>query len=211
MKITKSKTETYTLIGSHGLWAKINLDCGEQSVNVMISSDYGEYSYFWGSTGYTPKKFLCTIEMDYCMKKLMGGTGNMYDPDFKERQKSVNKLIIEERLVCNISKETAREAWDKAKSIFEYCGNSDDLYFSEFMDAEEFEDIFFDHESIPQDKKLKPQVEMFWNNIWLPFTKELKKEYAEHTCGACKAKYTNEPNTTCKECGFVGVEVVYDG
>ena len=210
MNITKTLTETYTLRGEHGLWAKINLDCGEKSVNVMISSDYGEFNYYWGSTGYIPKKFLCRLDMHYAMKKLMGSTQNMYEPDFPSRIKSVNKQIIEARRESEITKDQARNAWNEAIEIFEYCGNSNDIYYSRFMESDKFNNIFYDWESIPEDDKLKPKVKMFWDNIWLPFTRELRKEYAQHYCKPCGSEYVAKPNSTCNECGFVGVEITFD-
>lgn len=174
--ITKTKTETYTLRGKGSLWAKINLDCGKESVNVMISSDYGEFNYYWGACGTDPKKFLANLNWHYCMKKLMGGTDNLYIPDFNSRLKSFKKLIIESRKEQSITKEYAREAWKEMLSIFDYCGNSNDVYFSKVMDSSEFANIIYDFEAIPEDTRVKPVVNHFWENVWLPFVGELKKE-----------------------------------
>lgn len=176
MSITKTITETYTLRGDRCLWAKINLDCGKKSVNVMISSDYGNYGYFWGSTGLNPKSFLCDIDMHYAMKKLMGGTDKMYEPDFEAREVRIKEMIIENRLEGSISKDEAREAWDKSNEIFEYCQNNNDVYYSEFMRSSEFQNIFYDYESIPECTKLKPKVTQIWNDLWTPFIAELKRE-----------------------------------
>jgi len=179
MNVTKTMTETYTLRGKKCLWAKINLDCGEKSVNVMISSDYGEFNYYWGATGLNPKKFLCDIDMHYAMKKLMGGTHEMYEPDFEARKIRINEMIIEYRFDGSISKEEARNAWDKAKEIFEYCQNSNDKYYEKFYTSDEFKDIFYDCESIPECTKLKPKVTQVWNDLWKPFVEYLKTEVKE--------------------------------
>ena len=77
MTITKKLTETYSLKGTEGLWADINLDIGEESVNVMISSDYGDYGHWWGSTGEEPKKFLIGLNEDYLSAKF-GGLHSMF-------------------------------------------------------------------------------------------------------------------------------------
>jgi len=211
MTIKKTLTETYTLRGEQSLWAKINLDCGENSVNVMISSDYGEFNYYWVSTGYTQKKFLCSINMDYAMKKLMGGTDKMYEPGWDSRKRSVKIAIIEARREKEyLSKFEAREAWDDMLNVMEDYSGSVDIYFEEIMEHNSFQKIFYDFEGIPEDDKLKPRVLHFWNNIWLPFTNELRKEYAYHTCGNCKEEYTAKPNSTCIKCGFIGVKYTHD-
>lgn len=178
--IQKTLTETYSLKGKKCLWAKINLDCGEESVNVMISSDYGEFNHYWGYCGMNPKEFLIKTDMNYTMKKLMGGSDNMYEPDFKERLKSFKKLVIEYRKENNITKEQAREAWIKILSIFDYCQNSNDIYYSECINSEELECILYDSESIPENTKKKNTVIEFWEDIWIPFINFLKEEIIEN-------------------------------
>lgn len=179
--IIKTLTETYSMRGEKCLWAKINLDCGEESVNVMISSDYGEFNHYWGCCGMNPKKFLTDIDMHYTMKKLMGSTDNMYEPDFGARLKSFKKKIIERRRFLDIEKDQARSAWNKVLSIFDYSQNSNDVYFSECMNANELDCILYDLDSIPENTKMKNVVVEFWEDIWVPFTEFLKNEIYENT------------------------------
>lgn len=178
--ITKKNTETYTLRGDKCLWAKINLECGEESVNVMISSDYGEYNYYWGSCGMDPKQFLIKLNWHYCMKKLMQGTDNMYEPDWSERKKSFKELVIALRKEYRVEKELIRKQWDRMIEIFDDCGNSIDLYYTKVINEELFwQDeypLFYDVDSIPEDRKLQPQVMRFWNDLWTPFIMHLKEE-----------------------------------
>jgi len=174
--IQKTLTETYSMRGEKCLWAKINLDCGDESVNVMISSDYGDFSHYWGRCGMNPKKFLTTIDMHYAMKKLMHGTDNLYCPDSNERLKSFKKLIIEKRKYNYITKEEARIAWNRIIRIINRTGDNDEVYFNECFNSEEFENIIYDIESIPMDTKMKNMVIEFWEDIWLPFIEYLKKE-----------------------------------
>lgn len=175
--IIKTMTETYSLRGDKCLWAKINLDCGEESVNVMISSDYGEFSHYWGCCGENPKKFLTNIDMHYTMKKLMGNRDNMYEPDFEARLVSFKKLIIEARKYNDVTKEYARTAWMEMLHIFDYCQNSNDIYFYRCINSYAFEKIFFDWESIPYETKMKKMVIEFWEDIWIPFREFLKNEH----------------------------------
>ncbi|MDO9304597.1 MAG: hypothetical protein Q7T77_04670 [Sulfuricurvum sp.] len=174
--IKKTLTETYSLRGEKCLWAKINLDCGEESVNVMISSDYGEFSHYWGFYGMNPKAFLTTTDMHYTMKKLMSGVDNMYEPDFDARLISFKKMIIEDRKEDRITKGQARSAWEKVLSIFEYCQNSNDVYYSECFNADELECILYDMDAIPECSKMKNSVIEFWEDIWIPFISFLKDE-----------------------------------
>lgn len=179
MSIQKTLTETYSLKGKKCLWAKINLDCGKESVNVMISSDYGEFNHFWGACGKNPKKFLTGLDWHYTMKKLMGGSDNLVEPDFAERLKSYKKAIIEERREDNISKSEAREYWKEMGDIFDYCQNSNDIYFSKVFESKGYKKVFYDFESIPNDTRIKAIVKDFWDDIWTPFTEFLGTEIRE--------------------------------
>lgn len=182
--IQKSMTETYTLKGDHCLWAKINLECINESVNVMISSDFGEFSHYWGCCGTNPKEFLIGLDMHYAMKKLMGSTNNMYEADFPARLNSVKKMIIQDRKVLILGKDTAKCAWDEIVEIIDECGNSEDVYFNLCFHSKYLDDVFQDFGSIPTDTKLKPKVTAFWNEVWLPFVEYLKEEIKEgENCG----------------------------
>lgn len=176
MKIVKSTTETYSIKGDRCLWAKINLDCVGETVNVMISSDYGEFNHYWGSCGCPPKKFLCDIDMHYGMGKLVGGTSKLYEADFSKRIMSFKKVIIEARQLNDITRGQARTAWMEMLHIFDYCQNSNDIYLDRTYNSEVFNDIFFDFYSIPQDDKIKKSIVDFWEDIWIPFTQFLKDE-----------------------------------
>jgi len=176
IEIIKTMTETYSLRGKKCLWAKINLDCGNETVNVMISSDYGEFNHYWGSCGMTPKEFLMQIDMYYGMGKLMGES-SMYEPDFKSRLKSFKEMIIEARKYNDITKDKAREAWQEMLHIFDYCQNSDDIYYDRCYNSDAFEKILFDFDSIPNDTKIKRKVTEFWEDIWIPFIEYLKSEF----------------------------------
>jgi hypothetical protein len=173
IEITKKLTETYTLRGEQSLWAKINLEYGEKSVNVMINSDYGSYAYYWGSTGENPKSFLCNISKHYTMLKFAGE--NIYEADWEKRLERIYKEIEYKLKEKEITKEEAIIAKKEAKKIINY-GTSEDIYFKEMMENEYLEKIFYDFEIIPEDIKIKSTVDMFWENIWIPFINELKKE-----------------------------------
>lgn len=179
MKITKTMTETYTLRGDYGLWAKINLECGKKSVNVMISSDYGSFDYFWHDCGSNPKKFLTTLHWHYTMKKLMNGEHNLYEPDFDTRLINFKKTIIQFRKDKYITINQARDIWDIMIELFKDC-NNDDFYYYKIINEDIFCNLFSDMESIPNDHKLKPVVMDFWNKIWLPFIEYLKTEIPEN-------------------------------
>jgi len=174
IKFKKIYTETYKMSGSSCLWASINLELYEKAVNVMISSDYGNFSYFWGSTGKNPKKFLTKISKDYTMKKFLGE--NMYEIDLEACRKSIKEIIIEERKMLNISKDEAFEAWIELDNIMNNYSMNENQYFTEITRTDIFDKIFYDWEAIPTHRKNKSIVDLFWNDLWIPFTEELKKE-----------------------------------
>lgn len=175
--IDKKETQTYTLRGEYGLWAKINLEYGPTSVNVMISSDYGSYDYWWGATGSNPKAFLTRIDMYYTMKKLMGGYDATQEPDHESTIRSIKKKIIEVRREYqkDLSKDDAREAWNDMIGYVNDYGTGE-IYYKSMIEHDSFEAIFCDTEAIPFETKLKGQAKDFWEKIWTPFTDELKKE-----------------------------------
>ena len=174
-EIVKNTTETYSLRGDKCLWAKINLDINQQSVNVMISSDYGSYNYYWTHCGISPKKFLISLDMHYAMKKLMGGTDNLYQPDWESRSVSLKKIIIEARRDNRLSKDEAKKAWREIVDIM-HDSNDENLYYERIWHHELADKLFYDMEDIPADTKLKSSVTDFWEDIWIPFTKYLKTE-----------------------------------
>lgn len=182
--IKKTTTETYTLRGERCLWAKINLDISGNTVNVMISSDYGSFNYYWCSCGENPKKFLTTISMDYAMGKLMGGYQNMNEPDWESRIKEIKNMVLEYRKERSLNKDKAREIYDYIKNdlnlkMYEFSCD-ENMYFKELTENRIFDDLFYDFDAIPTHTKLKHIVNEFWEDIWIPFTNFLKEEIIEN-------------------------------
>ncbi|RAS62666.1 hypothetical protein DET48_11461 [Vibrio diazotrophicus] len=172
VKVTKSQAELYqvrheTFEG----WGDIHLVCGEQSVSVVIHSDYGTFAKYWSHCGCNPKKFLVDLDFDYCMKNLTDYKHYIKAPE--QYPTEVKGRIIEARRAENLTKEEAREAWcDMLQTEFD----EGDLYFKELIDHHLFNKVFGDYEYLPCAKKIDPCCQELWEMVWLPFVERLKSE-----------------------------------
>lgn len=175
MKITKIKTETYSLSGN-STWGKINLDIKDETVNVMITSDFGDYNYYWGSCGSNPKEFLASIDKQYTLKKLcQNSKENLFIPDYIQRKKQMKLDLINARKEYEINKNDAKEIWDNINFLPNYF-HSEDEYIHELMNNNILDDFYEFYDEVPSDSKINPIVDQFWEKIWVPFTNELKNE-----------------------------------
>ena len=177
MRVTKSQAEFYEVRSGKGslAWGNITLKCGEQSVEVVATSDYGTYSYFWSHCGGDPKEFLCTINFQYAMEKLTNHKLYIPNPDGYENE--IKESIIESRKGGNLTKKQSRTAWDEMLSILEEFSAGDLLFFA-LYDHELFEHVFGDPEYLPSSTIPDPRAVDFFNDIWKPFIDCLREERA---------------------------------
>lgn len=173
---TKKLTETYNFKGENCLWAKVNLDINKESVNVFISSDYGEYSNYWSSCGLEPKKFLSKLNKCYVLSKFLT-RDKLYEPDWCQRLKSCKQEIIRRRREYpeEVSTNTARIAWQELHDLFDSC-QIDEIYWHELTNEYWLSKIFQDWEYIPEETKISHKAELFYSDVWLPFEQILIHE-----------------------------------
>ncbi|WP_265658556.1 hypothetical protein [Francisella philomiragia] len=172
---TKKLTETYTIKGENCLWAKVNLDINKESVNVFISSDYGEYSNYWSSCGLEPKKFLSTLNKSYILKKFLT-RNELNEPDWDQRLKSCKQQIIDDRRDQEVDAQIARAAWDELLDLFDDYNGSEDIYWHTLTNNYYLSKIFHDWEYIPEETKISHKAELFYSDVWLPFEQVLIHE-----------------------------------
>ncbi|WP_084977330.1 hypothetical protein [Plesiomonas shigelloides] len=174
--VSKRKIELYQVRHEFGDgWADISLTFGEKSVNVMVSSDYGSFSHYWGHCGYNPKEFLTDINFDYCMGKFFESK-KLYILDAEACENEIKQSIISLRKDGELTADEAREAWDDLLNP-EYGPQAGrDYYHRELYESKHFERVFVDYESLPEKTKINPLCQEFWNNCWLPFIDVLKAE-----------------------------------
>lgn len=175
-RVIKSQAELYqvrheTFEG----WADIFLICGEQSVSVVIHSDYGKFAKYWSHCGCNPKQFLIELDFDYCMKNLTDYKHRIDAPE-QYPSKVKERIMVARRHDGTLTKEEAREAWG---DMLQTEHNEGDLYFKELIDHHLFNKVFGDYEYLPSAKKIDPCCQELWDNVWLPFVEQLKSELAE--------------------------------
>lgn len=172
---TKKLTETYHFKGENCLWAKANLDINKESVNVFISSDYGEYSNYWSACGMEPKKFLSKLDKCYVLSKFLS-IDKLYEPDWDERLKLCKQTIIDNRRDQEVGAHIARAAWDNLLDLFDDNNGSEDIYWHTLTNDYYLSKIFHDWEYIPEDTKISHKAELFYSDVWLPFEQILIHE-----------------------------------
>jgi len=174
MEVTKRKIDIYTIRGKcedgYSTWGEITLELGEHSAKVMANTENGTYAYNWFHTGNNPVQFLKDLDIYYAMDKLTDY--KMYEPDYKEFSIDTKKIIIEARLQDYITKEEARHTWDDLIPHIDDFQNRDIIH-SQMWNTKHFSKVFGDSDSMPNPTKIKPQCIQFWNNIWVPFVKNL--------------------------------------
>lgn len=171
MEITKSTVEVYKIRNAkNSAWADITIDGHEKSGRLSISSDYGDWAYYWSHCGSSFKDFLCNLDIGYVSGKF--GTDRYFN--FDATIKSWKRQVIDERRAEYLKPSEARELFDEIKEIEEESPGKEGLmhmvwnstHLSSFSDPH-------------IETRIKPTFKIFWNEIWIPFTEELKKESLE--------------------------------
>jgi len=167
MLITKSNIESYKIrYDDKFYWADINIDAGESSGRIQISSDFGDYQYYFGSCGMMFKEFLCKIEMDYLSRKF--GQSDWFDLDA-----TINNLksrIFE--YTDSKDKQIRQELLDELSNLEESSS------IEEFICKMNNSTLILQMEDYNPHvyKTINPVFKNFWTHIWIPFINELKKE-----------------------------------
>jgi len=177
MRVTKSQVELYEVRSGKGSlgWGNITLKCGDQSVEVVATSDYGTFDFYWSHCGGDPKEFLCKLDFQYAMKKLT--SGDLYIPNPDGYENEIKERIIESRKEGRLTKEEAKTAWDEMLLILEeYC--SGDLFYNALYNHQLFYKVFGDYDYLPSSTIPNPRAVDFFNEIWKPFTSYLREEKA---------------------------------
>ena len=86
-------------------WADITIDGSGKQVRVSVSSDYGNWSYYWGACGNNYKSFLIGLDMHY----VAGKTINDNYFDLERTLKGIRSEILEHRREEELTKDEARK------------------------------------------------------------------------------------------------------
>ena len=155
-------------------WADITIEEWKEGGSFKCVSDYGNYSYIWGSIGTeTLRGFLCQLNYDYFMGKTHPSLGEQFS--IRKSITACRENIIEARRDCDITRAQARVMWEYLEQL-EDAGNNENLYFQLITDSDIFDTIYEnDYCSIPSHTEKHPQCAGFWRIIW-PVAVEIWKE-----------------------------------
>jgi len=171
--ITEVPSTTYKVRfkPSHFMWADITLREWEGGGSIQIQSDYGEFARIWNAIGSrTFIEFLCSLDMDYFMKKTRPADYREFSAE--KTEKEIKRYIIQCRRDGYITKEVAREVWDEVEWLELGNSTSETEYYLKIQGggfgAESFVDALYDgdYAAIPHCTEYNPQCTEFWNNIW---------------------------------------------
>ncbi len=167
--ITKTQVECYKIrYEKQDYWADITIDSGDNSGRLSISSDYGNWAYYWGSCGKSFKEFLISLNIHYCAGKF--GCDRYFDSE--ATIKLYKRQILQERRIDCISQEEAREMFNEIKELDD-C--DDESYFIHKMF--ESHKLMRYYDGCPDIVKIiSPSFKRFWDKPWKDFVDQLKKE-----------------------------------
>lgn len=131
---------------------------------LFVFSDYGSYSYWWGSTGIDDfRSFLLDVDDGYLLDKI--SPGEEYDPT--ETAKSIKQAIIRRRREMSLNAADARTEWDLACS----ADFGSELGFADWGRDTNFAD-WYEYAS----RRKSPQAVAFTERVWPLFCAALRAE-----------------------------------
>lgn len=183
MSITKSTATIYKVrnVDDFG-WADITIDSGfsddgygseRNHFRISISSDYGNWAYFWSHPGDNWRKFLCEVSIDYVAGKF--GCDTWFDID-KTVEALKSRIVAdcrENRKVTHAARD-AFEAIDAAASDFYRNRTAFEQQLIESVWVDYWRGYWYDNLSVIE--SISPQFKAFWQGPWQHFISELKKE-----------------------------------
>lgn len=130
---------------------------------VACNTDYGNYSYWWTSTGCADiREFLLKINTGY----LLGKFAPKQEYDGATTEKEIKAYICSERRVRGLTKEEAAEEWERVRgSVDTEVDFADWLHVTKLGDAWEFAQY-----------RTNPQATAFAERVWPRFCDALRKE-----------------------------------
>ena len=182
MSITKKSIDVYKVRSDNNQfsWADISIDQqviedGERARNpfrISISSDYGNWAFYWSHPGSCWRSFLLEISIDYAAGKF--GASEWFDKESTKRR--LQRDIAEERRNGAGNKESARVAWDAVNSVMDECSGQEMIF--EILANSDWTEFWGDCwiDSLNMETGINPQFKMFWNGPFQSFLMKVKEE-----------------------------------
>ena len=184
MNINKKKIDLYELRDPKGdfCWADIAIDSGFSEsgdrlrnwFRISISSDYGNWTYFWSHPGSNWRKFLCKVSVDYVAGKF--GCDRWFNMDKTIEWKK--QEIIEYRKDRCCTKEAAREAWDVVVEASDECYNDSRTLQEYLAHNSNWTDLWGGDywDALDVCTEIDPGFRQFWDTTWQGFIGQLQLE-----------------------------------
>lgn len=176
VKVMKQQVTQYAVRaeGSGG-WARITID--ERVGLVMISSDYGDWSYRWSAPGEEGILwFLTDLEKGYFLNKIGGTRSHVLD---------VNACLAELRKKLIERKDALSE--DEIADVEDALNAeaSDEHEYINLAQSEPIVGLLYEGEyaELPWVKTYEPGLNEFYERLWVPFAAHLKAELEQESHG----------------------------
>lgn len=187
MNITKKKIDLYHLRDPDGRkpWADIAIDSGFAKSNghlrnwfrISISSDYGDWTYFWSHPGACWRKFLAKISMAYAAGKF--GCDRWFDLEATDRWMKYD--IVQRRRQGDCTKQEARDAWEALQAACDDCCDNARTYQEILANDRRWHGIWCGDwaDALTVRFDTDPSFKSFWETTWQDFIGQLQAELAE--------------------------------
>lgn len=174
--VKKTKVEIYSIRDiKNRVWGDIKVESGQKKTSIHVASSYGKFLGTWEESRAGAMELVLGLSFEDTIKSLCGELGDIYIVDLANWKNETKRVILEHRFENYLTKEEAREAYNEM--LFIISSNKDaEIIHEKLMSHNLFDKVFYDKESLPNSKKVKKHLFEFWQNIWTPFIKEIKKE-----------------------------------
>lgn len=161
--IEKTLIQKYKIRGKN-TWADIAIDYAPGKGLIQIASDYGNWSYYWGATGSSFKKFLSQIDIHYTAGKF--GADGYFD---HEATISLFKKYIIDGIY---DAEKRRLMFRELEELKEQ--EQQDMFVHHCFNCRHIMELF---DGCPEVvTTIKPGFKHFWEKLWPVLLEEFKKE-----------------------------------
>ena len=174
--VTAEKVTCYKVRHSSGFyWADITARVGNHSIGLQISSDFGDWQYYWGATGDDVAAFIKRLGIDYVAHKF--GADGQFDVDgtIKNLLEQLKEYFKYEDVKDAKVKDKRRECFEALKELGDIDTSQESLFQHMY-----FTSILGDVlgvECFDVRKRITPQFTGFWQHIWPVFVEAFASDY----------------------------------
>lgn len=179
-EVELTTTETYIVRRKDEVtgrsWWLANIMIVEANGMLTINSDYGTFSYFWGTggraKGNTFKQELIRFNSDYVEDKFSYNDNLGRYFYFDKTVAAIKRDLFEMRRNRDLNEEDARDLYEQICDLEET--ESSDLFFAYFMEKDISKCVYNnDYHAIPCRTGNHPRLKAFMREVWPAFHAQL--------------------------------------